>query len=140
MNAAKQATAIDIESEAFREAGEAGRSGVAGIIDRLADRVGATAGAGAVFGEPVKQGGRTVIPVAQSIWGGGAGSGESENEGTGSGGGAGAMTRPLGYIEISEHETAFVPLQQPWQDARLIIAYAIAIWLISRALNRILRG
>lgn len=140
MNAVKQPTAIDIESEALDEAEQAGRSGMAGILGQLADRVGANAGAGAVFGEPVKQGGRTVIPVAQSIWGGGAGSGESEEEGSGSGGGAGALSRPLGYIEISEHETAYVPLQQPWQDTRLVIAYAIAIWLVSRAVNRILRG
>ena len=140
MNTEKKATAIDIESEAFNEALDAGRSGAASLLEKLADRVGANAGAKAVFGDPVKQGGRTVIPVAQSMWGSGAGSGESEDEGSGMGGGGGAMTRPLGYIEISEHETMYVPLQQPWQDARLVIAYAVAIWLISRAVNRILRG
>src|SRR3990172_12445135 len=126
--------------KAFKEAEGAAEGGVAGLLASLAERVGASAGVNAVFGEPVEKDGRTVITVAQSIWGSGAGSGMSEESAVGSGGGAGAATRPLGYIELSGHGAHYVPLQRPWQDAKLIIAWAVAIWLVSRALNRILRG
>jgi uncharacterized spore protein YtfJ len=127
-------------AKATRQAEGAAEGGAAGLLASLADRIGARAGVSAVFGEPVERDGRTVIPVAQSMWGSGAGSGMSEEDGYGSGGGGGAATRPLGYIEIGAGGAQFVPLQKPWQDARLIIAWAIAIWLLSRAVNRILRG
>jgi uncharacterized spore protein YtfJ len=126
--------------KAFKRAEGAAEGGAAGLMASLVDRIGARAGVSAVFGEPVEKDGRTVITVAQSMWGSGAGSGMSEETGYGSGGGGGAATRPLGYIEISGGGAQYVPLQKPWQDARLIIAWAIAIWLFSRALNRILRG
>jgi len=126
--------------KAFKEAGQAAEGGVAGLLASLAERIGANAGVDAVFGEPVEKDGRTVITVAQSMWGSGAGSGMSEDDGMGSGGGGGAATRPVGYIEISSQGAQFVPLQRPWQDTRLIIAWAFAIWLVSRAVSHILRG
>jgi hypothetical protein len=46
----------------------------------------------------------------------------------------------MGYIEVTGHGASFVPLQKPWQDAKLVHAWAAAIWLVTRALNRILRG
>jgi hypothetical protein len=46
----------------------------------------------------------------------------------------------MGYIEVTGHGASFVPLAKPWQDAKLVLAWAVAVWLISRALNRILRG
>jgi uncharacterized spore protein YtfJ len=127
------------EGRAFDEARSTAEGRVAGLLAGLADRIGATAGAKAVFGEPVEQAGRTVIPVAQSMWGGGAGGGASGSE-EGSGGGGGAATRPVGYIEITGQGAQFVPLQRPWQDARLVVAWAFAIWLVSRAIYRLFRG
>jgi hypothetical protein len=124
---------------AFDEARSAGEGGMARVLAGLADRIGVGAGASAVFGEPVVHEGRTVIPVAQSMGGGGAGGGASGSE-EGSGGGGGAATRPVGYIEISGHGAQFVPLQRPWQEARVVLAWAFAIWLVARAINRILRG
>jgi uncharacterized spore protein YtfJ len=106
----------------------------------MAEKVGATAVVRPVFGEPVETEERTVIPVAQWIWGSGAASGTSDAEGSGSGAGGGALTRPMGYIEVTGQGAAFVPLAKPWQDAKLVIAWAIAIWIVSRALDRILRG
>jgi uncharacterized spore protein YtfJ len=125
---------------AFDDAEAAAEGGTVGLVASLADRVGRNAGVSAVFGDPVEKDGRTVIPVAQSIWGGGAGSGLSEEDAGGSGVGAGAASRPLGYIEVTGQGADYVPLQRPWQDAKLVIAWAFAIWLVSRALNRILRG
>lgn len=126
--------------KAHKQAEAAAAGGAAGLLASLADRIGARTGVSAVFGEPVERDGRTVITVAQSMWGSGAASGVSEEDGYGSGGGGGAATKPLGYIEITSHGTEYVPLQRPWQDAKLIIAWAIAIWLVGRALSRILRG
>jgi uncharacterized spore protein YtfJ len=138
---------IDVEPQASRKGGRAAQQATkaaeglgATLVADLADRIGANAGVSAVFGEPIERDGRTIIPVARSLWGSGAGSGESDDEGSGSGGGGGAMTQPVGYIEITETTSAYIPLNRPWQDAKLILAWAVAIWLVSRAVNRILRG
>ena len=128
------------KDEAFEDAKDAAEGGVPGLLASMAEKVGATARVSAVFGEPVEKEGRTVIPVAQSMWGSGAGSGMSDGEGSGSGAGGGALTRPVGYIELTGHGASFVPLQKPWQDAKLVLAWAVAIWLMARALNRLLRG
>ena len=125
---------------AHEEAQEAAGSFGADVVHKLADRIGAHAGADAVFGDAVERGGRTIIPVAQSMWGAGAGGGDTVDEGSGAGGGGGAITRPLGYIEVSDHGTTFVPLQQPWQDVKVILAYGFVLLIAMRAVNRLLRG
>jgi uncharacterized spore protein YtfJ len=125
--------------EAFEEARGATEGGMPGLLSSLAEKVGATARASAVFGEPVEREGRTVIPVAQAMWGSGAGSGSSDDEGSGSGAGGGAMTKPVGYIELSGQGASFVPLQRPWQDAKLVLAWAFAVWLVARAARLLLR-
>jgi uncharacterized spore protein YtfJ len=131
---------------ALEAAEAAGEGGIVGLLAGLAERTGANAGVSAVFGEPVEKDGRTIITVAQSLWGSGAGSGTSDEDaagrgsGSGAGGGGGAATRPVGYIEITADGAGYVPLQRPWQDAKLVVAWAVAIWLVSRAVNRILRG
>lgn len=140
MSITKEPAAIDVESDAYKAAQDAAKGRSAGFIDRLVDRIGASSGTAAVFGEAIEKNGRTIVPVAQSMWGSGGGSGDSEEDGWGAGGGGGAMSKPLGYIEVTDEGAAFVPLRRPWQDARLILGYAFAIWLISRAINRILRG
>ncbi|CAN5602352.1 hypothetical protein BH23CHL8_BH23CHL8_05370 [soil metagenome] len=138
---------IDIESRPLRkgrratdDATRAAEGMSATLVEKLAERIGAHAGVSAVFGEPIVRDGRTVIPVARSLWGAGAGSGGSEDDGSGSGGGGGAMAQPVGYIEVADATSTYVPLTRPWQDARLILAWAVAIWLVSRAVNRIMRG
>ena len=136
----KEPAAIDVKGDAVDAAHDAAQGIGSNIIDKLADRIGARSGASAVFGEPIEKDGRTIIPVAQSMWGSGAGTGDSVEDGWGAGGGGGAMSRPLGYIEVTDHGAAFVPLQQPWQDVKLVLGYAFAVWLVARAINRILRG
>ena len=128
------------KAAAIADAKEAASGFGAGVIDRLADRIGAHSGAQAVFGEPIEKGHRTIIPVAQSMWGSGAGTGDSVEDGSGAGGGGGAMSKPLGYIEITQSHASFVPLQRPWQDVKLVLAWTFGIWLLARALNRLLRG
>lgn len=121
------------------EARRAAEGGLAGTVADLLERVGASAGARAVFGDPVERSGRTVIPVAQAMWGVGAGSGLSEADGAGSGSGGGTMTRPVGYIEITGQGASWVPLQKPWQDVKLVLGWALAIWLVTRALGHLVR-
>ena len=103
------------------------------IIEDLQD----SASARAVFGDPVERDGRTVIPVARIAYGfgGGFGSGPAIGEdaddeepgdedeitieavddidgegGSGAGFGGGLMAKPIGALEITDHETTFVPI------------------------------
>jgi hypothetical protein len=136
----KTPTGIEIEPGPAKRARSSAETLSAQLMERLADRIGANAGARAVFGDPIARDGHTVVPVAQSMWGTGAGAGDREEDGTGMGGGGGAMTRPIGYLDITDDETTWVPLSRPWQDWRLVLTWAVALWLASRAVNRILRG
>ena len=130
---------IDIEPETRAEAETAAAGFDGGMLARLADRVGAHSGSSAVYGDPVEQDGRTIIPVAQSMWGTGGGSGTSDEAGSGGGGGGGSMSRPVGYIEIDAAGSRFRPLSPPWQDAKLVLTYSVGAWLILRTLMRLVR-
>jgi len=112
------------------------------LLAGLAERIGASAGAKAVFAEPVSEGGRTVIPVAQVIIGTGGGGGGAEDDGAGSGLGAGggAVTRPIGYIELTAGGAAFVPLLRPWADAKLVLVYTLLVLVVGRFALKLLRG
>jgi uncharacterized spore protein YtfJ len=79
------------------------------FIEGLAERLGAQAGATAVFGEPVEREGVTVIPVARTAWGFGGGTGEGP-EGGGQGGGGGARSTAIGYIELSDGGSRYRPI------------------------------
>lgn len=72
-----------------------------------------------VFGDPVTQGDRTIIPVARvtANYGFGAGSGQGEGKeehqrGSGGGGGGGGRVKasPIGYIEMTNGSAHFVPI------------------------------
>lgn len=132
----------DEQMENAREHAEDMASKVPGLLEGLAEKIGANAGAKAVFGETVREGGRTVIPVAQSVVGTGAGGGGSQDEaaGSGIGAGGGALTRPLGYIEVTAEGAEFVPLRRPWADPKLVLAYATIVLIVSRALVKLVRG
>jgi uncharacterized spore protein YtfJ len=130
----------DEKEQAFEDAQEAAAAGVVGLLETVLDRIGLNAGAKAVFGEPIEKHGRTVIPVAQTIIGTGGGGGDSEEAGSGVGAGGGALTRPLGFIEITAEQTEFVPLRRPWQDPVVIISAAFAAYLSAKAVSKLLRG
>jgi uncharacterized spore protein YtfJ len=95
-----------------------------------------------VYGDPVKIGGRTVIPIAQVRYGFGAGGGTAGGEKAGferrgSGGGAGMSARPVGALEITEAGTRFIPFIDP---ARLGIAlmagFLVGLTLVRRSARR----
>jgi uncharacterized spore protein YtfJ len=81
-----------------------------GLVDRLAERMGAQARASTIYGEPIERGGVTVIPVARAMWGFGGGAGNRSTQETGSGGGGGMLLTPVGYIEISNGQTRYRPI------------------------------
>ena len=99
-----------------------------GLTERLAERIGATARASAVFGEAVEDQGVTVIPVARARWGFGGGSGARDGE-QGGGGGGGTSVSPVGYIELRAGEARFRRIHN-----RGRIAGAAAACVLSAAL------
>jgi uncharacterized spore protein YtfJ len=65
-----------------------------------------------VFGESREIAGRTIIPVARVMYGGGGGGGQGKaqegQEGTGGGGGMGVKVQPLGVFVITADTERFV--------------------------------
>jgi len=112
-------------------------------FSRLAERLGASASASSVFGEPVERDGVTIIPVARVRWGVGGGSGrgtgsrgrgrkrakagaselgessEQNEQNEGTGGGGGVQASPLGFIELRGGQARYRRVHDP---LRLAIA------------------
>ncbi|HYU59759.1 MAG TPA: spore germination protein GerW family protein [Solirubrobacterales bacterium] len=103
-----------------------------GFVAGLAERVGATATAGAVFGQPVERGDVTVIPVARAVWGFGGGSGGTGDQ-RGEGGGGGGVVIPVGYIEVRGTGARFRPVRKP----RGLVLAAAALGFAGLALRRL---
>lgn len=134
-------------SRVLREAQEAASGRAADVIEMLAEKVGMQAGAHAIFGDPVEHDGVTVIPVGKVKWGFGGGSGrDSVDDGMdgkvdeGSGGGGGAMASPLGFIEIRDGRAEFRRVQDPVSVVPVILAAAVAAWVVLRGARKIVRG
>ena len=95
-----------------------------------------------VYGEPITAGNITIVPVARvTFWfggGGGGGSlpaGEEIDEarqgagGGGGGGGGGGFVQPIGYIEITENASRWVPVEAS-QSEQLLRALRVAARLV----------
>lgn len=110
------------------------------FLERVADMVGARASVRAVFGEPVREGDVTVIPVAKVRWGFGGGGGQSDaapsGPASGSGGGGGVAADPMGYLEIGPNGATFQRIADPLPSPAFILAAAIATAILLRALSR----
>jgi uncharacterized spore protein YtfJ len=124
----------EIDTSTFESSG----TRVDALIQRIAEKLGATVKASTVFGDPVERDGLTVIPVARARWGfgGGGGTGQPERGADGGGGGGAMSITPVGYIEIGDGQTRFRPIQ----DARRFLPYvfgATALLMLSvRLLDR----
>jgi uncharacterized spore protein YtfJ len=91
-----------------------------------------------VFGDPIREGNVTVVPVAEVRvnFGYGYGSGEGplrngdQPSGQGSGGGVGAMAvaRPRGYLRISAGKVRFEPIMNQGRIA--LASIFLAAWLV----------
>ena len=87
---------------------------ISGLVERLT-------GSKLCYGEPVRDNGRTVIPVARLRANGGLGFGRGPVEQGGGGGGGGMLDAlPFGYIEIGPEGTRFVRIEDPEAVSRVI--------------------
>ena len=138
----------------------AGGSSIDGFVERIAERVGASANVRAVFGEPIERDGITVIPVARVRWGFGGGAGRgpiavgpgTDTEGAatargidqglsgmGTGGGGGATADPVGYLEIGPDGVSFIPIGVPMPSPGFLLAGGAAAAIVLRAISRLVR-
>ena len=99
-------------------------------LTRMAERLGATAAASAVFGTPVESEGTTVIPVARVRWGFGGGSGRGKKEDSeGFGGGGGVQAAPVGYIDVRGGEASYRRINDPIRYLVALLVLPIAMGL-----------
>jgi uncharacterized spore protein YtfJ len=109
-----------------------------GLVERLAERLGARASVEAVFGTPIASGELTVVPVARVRYGFGGGGGADEAEGRGgSGGGGGVSAEPIGYLEIRPTGAAFQPIGRTLASPAFVLSAAFAAAIVIRALARL---
>jgi len=116
-------------------------------IEKMVDGL----GVGAVFGEPIREGGVTVVPVAEVRfafgygYGSGRGRGEeteggpsTAEEGSGGGSGAGGWASAKGYVRISDDEVRFEPVLDVTRIALAGIALAAwSVFWISRTMRAV---
>ena len=105
------------------------------FFEQLAEKLGATARAAHIFGEPVEGDGVTVIPVARARWGVGGGGGKlglaSRSEGMG--GGGGVIVEPTGFIEMKDGEARYRPITDPkWRVGAAIAGGLLLLGLVRR--------
>ena len=115
-----------------------------GPIEKAVERLGVNA----VFGEPVRQGDVTVIPVAEIRFGFGYGYGSGRGrpeeggpgtgEGSGGGSGAGGRASPKGYIRVSSEGVRFEPVLDVTRIALAGIAFAAwSVFWIGRTIRAV---
>jgi Uncharacterized conserved protein len=124
------------------------------FLEKLASLFGQNASVKNVYGEPIKTGDKTIIPVAQIAYGlgGGYGKGSQKNKpsaserspedkgtsGEGAGGGGGMYARPKGVYEITPYSTRFIPANNAKQLVTgLAIGFLIRGWIQSKRRRRL---
>ena len=94
-----------------------------------------------IFGEPIKAGDKTIIPVARIAYGFGGGSGTSRAGrsgngagigGEGGGGGGGVAALPVGVVEVGPTGTRFVSVS----GRKRMVAMFVAGYLLARLFRR----
>jgi uncharacterized spore protein YtfJ len=124
------------------------------FLEKLASLFAQNASVKNVYGEPIKTGDKTIIPVAQIAYGlgGGFGKGGQKNKtdgsersqedkgtsGEGAGGGGGMYARPKGVYEITPFSTRFIPSNNAKQLVTgLAIGFLIRGWIQSKRRRRL---
>jgi uncharacterized spore protein YtfJ len=102
--------------------GTARMLGLRGMLSRLG-------GARLCYGQPVKVGERTVIPVARvrAAGGGGFGSGGQSETDSGGGGGGFIDAMPMGFIDAGPEGARFEPIHDPDAPIRALKGGATAL-------------
>jgi len=120
-------TDIPPEASALRRVDE--------MLGKLSERLGTQFSASSVFSDPVERDGITIVPVASVRFGLGGGGGEDrEKHQDGAGAGAGGTVTPIGYIELKDGRSRYVPLVHPARMAALTAAAVLAGLAILRPL------
>ena len=109
------------------------------FIERLAQRLGITANASTIYGEPVERDGVTVIPAAKAMYGFGGGSGSKAGE-EGTGGGGGVGIKPVGYIEIKDGNTKFKSLPDPERVVKIIAVGGVMAFLLMKSIEKLVNN
>jgi uncharacterized spore protein YtfJ len=105
------------------------------LLQSLKESILSQASVKAIYGEPISDHGKTVVPVAKIIYGYGAGAGTGgvgDSSARGEGGGGGGVVRaiPIGVIEISEQQTRFVPITDRKKLTGAVLAgLGLGMWL-----------
>ncbi len=116
-------------------------------IEKMVDAL----GVGAVFGEPIREGSVTVLPVAEVrfAFGYGYGSGQGRGEetegspstaeqGSGGGSGAGGRASAKGYVRISADDVRFEPVLDVTRLALAGIVFAAwSVFWIGRSIRAV---
>ena len=116
-----------------------------GTIESLARSVQDSLTTNTIYGDPITAGDVTVVPVAEVRFGfgggGGGGTGPTGDGGgntgggSGGGGGGGGGVRPVGFIEITESGSRWVPVEPP-QSTQLLKALNTAAKILPFAGKR----
>ena len=108
------------------------------LLERLAEGIGGRLSASTVYGTPVERDGVTVVPVAAARFGiGGGGGSDPAKAQEGAGGGGGGTVTPVGYIELRNGGSRYVPVVRPARMLALVCGAVLAGLLIARpALGR----
>jgi hypothetical protein len=106
--------------------GSARMLGVRGLVARLG-------GARLCFGEPVKVGERTVIPVGRVRAAGGGGFGSGESSDSGGGGGGWIDASPIGFIDAGPEGARFESIPDPEATVRTLKGGATALATLATA-------
>jgi uncharacterized spore protein YtfJ len=95
------------------------------LIQTVVERIGGEFRAAKVFGEPVERGGTTVIPVAALRMGfGGGTNADASRRQDGEGAGGGGTMTAVGYIELKDGTSRFVPVMRL---ERMVVALLAAV-------------
>jgi uncharacterized spore protein YtfJ len=107
------------------------------LLAALAEQIGAQLSASIVYGEPVERDGVTVVPVAAARFaiGGGGGSDPLKAQ-DGEGGGGAASITPVGYIELRDGHSRYVPLVHPARMLALVCCAVLAGVVVARPLGK----
>jgi uncharacterized spore protein YtfJ len=113
-----------------------------GGLTALAERIGVHLGASQVFGTPVEREGVTVVPVSRIGFGFGGGSGsDPSKQQSGEGGGGAGTSACIGYIELTDGRSRFVPVVHPARMMAMVCATTlIALSLMPPRIARRRRG
>lgn len=104
------------------------------FVERLADKLGISANASHIYGQPVERDGVTVIPVAKAAYGFGGGSGKKAGD-EGTGGGGGMSLTPIGYIEIKDGNTRFRTIRDPQTLMKVVAISGLFTYLTVKSIS-----